>query len=124
MPCAESSLLFLVDTEAQEALAFFHEKRRLQIYSYAPLGTEPTAGDARFTTKLRYRFGYGPVRAGCIAGLGGGIRLRYPPEQAVEAGEGFLGEPHRALELVVAFEGVRMALPAAVGFPVDEAAQP
>ncbi len=34
---------------------------RLHIYGYAPLGTEPTAGDARFATKLRYRFGFGPV---------------------------------------------------------------
>ena len=34
---------------------------RLHIYGYAPLGTEPTAGDARFTTKLRYRFGFGPA---------------------------------------------------------------
>ena len=34
---------------------------RLQIYGYAPLGTEPTAGEARFATKLRYRFGFGPV---------------------------------------------------------------
>ena len=34
---------------------------RLHIYGYTPLGTEPTAGEARFTTKLRYRFGFGPV---------------------------------------------------------------
>lgn len=34
---------------------------RLHIYGYAPLGTEPTAGEARFTTKLRYRFGFGPA---------------------------------------------------------------
>ena len=34
---------------------------RLHIYGYAPLGTEPTAGDARFNTKLRYRFGFGPA---------------------------------------------------------------
>lgn len=27
----------------------------------APLGTEPTAGEARFATKLKYRFGFGPV---------------------------------------------------------------
>ena len=32
---------------------------RLHIYGYAPLGTEPTAGDARFATKLKYRFGFG-----------------------------------------------------------------
>lgn len=34
---------------------------RLHIYGYAPLGTEPTAGDARFATKLKYRFGFGPA---------------------------------------------------------------
>ena len=34
---------------------------RLHIYGYAPLGTEPTAGEARFATKLRYRFGFGPA---------------------------------------------------------------
>ena len=34
---------------------------RLHIYGYTPLGTEPTAGDARFNTKLRYRFGFGPA---------------------------------------------------------------
>ena len=34
---------------------------RLHIYGYAPLGTEPTAGDARFNTKLKYRFGFGPA---------------------------------------------------------------
>ncbi|MEO8353575.1 MAG: hypothetical protein ABI680_17740 [Chthoniobacteraceae bacterium] len=34
---------------------------RLHIYGYAPLGSEPTAGDARFTTNLRYRFGFGPA---------------------------------------------------------------
>ena len=34
---------------------------QLHIYGYAPLGTEQTAGDARFNTKLRYRFGFGPV---------------------------------------------------------------
>ncbi len=33
----------------------------LHIYGYAPLGSEPTAGDARFTTNLRYRFGFGPA---------------------------------------------------------------
>jgi hypothetical protein len=30
-------------------------------YGYAPLGTEPTAGDARFNTQLKYRFGFGPA---------------------------------------------------------------
>ena len=34
---------------------------RLHIYGYAPLGTEPTAGEARFATKLKYRFGFGPA---------------------------------------------------------------
>jgi len=34
---------------------------RLHIYGYAPLGTEPTAGEARFATKLKYRFGFAPV---------------------------------------------------------------
>ena len=34
---------------------------KLHIYGYAPLGTEQTAGDARFTTKLKYRFGFGPA---------------------------------------------------------------
>ena len=34
---------------------------RLHIYGHAPLGTEPTAGEARFATKLKYRFGFGPV---------------------------------------------------------------
>ncbi len=34
---------------------------QLHIYGYAALGTEPTAGDARFNTKLRYRFGFGPA---------------------------------------------------------------
>ena len=42
-------------------IAALNATGRLHIYGYAPLGTEPTAGDARFTTKLRYRFGYGPV---------------------------------------------------------------
>ena len=29
------------------------------LHGYAPLGTEPTAGAARFNTKLKYRFGFG-----------------------------------------------------------------
>ena len=32
---------------------------RLHIYGYAPLGSEPTAGEARFNTNLKYRFGFG-----------------------------------------------------------------
>ena len=34
---------------------------RLHIYGYAPLGSEPTAGEARFSTNLKYRFGFGPA---------------------------------------------------------------
>ena len=44
-----------------QVIAALNATSRLHIYGYAPLGTEPTAGDARFTTKLRYRFGFGPV---------------------------------------------------------------
>jgi len=42
-------------------IAALNATDRLHIYGYAPLGTEPTAGDARFATKLRYRFGFGPA---------------------------------------------------------------
>ena len=42
-------------------IAAINATERLHIYGYAPLGTEPTAGEARFATKLRYRFGFGPV---------------------------------------------------------------
>jgi hypothetical protein len=49
----------LVDRAA--VIAAFNATARLHIYGYAPLGTEPTAGEARFTTKLRYRFGFGPL---------------------------------------------------------------
>jgi hypothetical protein len=41
-------------------IAALNATGRLHIYGYAPLGTEPTAGDARFNTKLKYRFGFGP----------------------------------------------------------------
>ena len=41
-------------------IAAINATERLHIYGYAPLGTEPTAGDARFNTNLRYRFGFGP----------------------------------------------------------------
>ena len=34
---------------------------QLHIYGYAAIGTEPTVGDARFNTKLKYRFGFGPA---------------------------------------------------------------
>lgn len=42
-------------------IAALNATGRLHIYGYAPLGTEPASGEARFTTKLRYRFGFGPV---------------------------------------------------------------
>ena len=42
-------------------IAALNATGRLHIYGYAPLGTEPTAGEARFATKLRYRFGFGPA---------------------------------------------------------------
>jgi hypothetical protein len=42
-------------------IAALNATGRLHIYGYAPLGTEPTAGDARFNTKLKYRFGFGPA---------------------------------------------------------------
>ena len=44
-----------------QVIAALNATARLHIYGYAPLGTEPTAGDARFATKLRYRFGFGPA---------------------------------------------------------------
>lgn len=42
-------------------IAAINASGRLHIYGYAPLGTEPAAGDARFATKLKYRFGFGPA---------------------------------------------------------------
>jgi hypothetical protein len=42
-------------------IAALNASGRLHIYGYVPLGTEPTAGEARFATKLRYRFGFGPA---------------------------------------------------------------
>ena len=42
-------------------IAAINATGRLHIYGYAPLGTEPMAGDARFNTKLKYRFGFGPA---------------------------------------------------------------
>ena len=42
-------------------IAALNATARLHLYGYAPLGSEPTAGEARFTTKLRYRFGFGPA---------------------------------------------------------------
>ena len=44
-----------------QVIAVLNASGRLHIYGYAPLGTEPTAGDARFNTKLKYRFGFGPA---------------------------------------------------------------
>jgi hypothetical protein len=44
-----------------QVIAALNATGRLHIYGYAPLGTEQTAGDARFNTILRYRFGFGPA---------------------------------------------------------------
>ena len=48
-------------TNRAAVIAAINATGRLHIYGYAPLGTEPTVGDARFNTKLRYRFGFGPA---------------------------------------------------------------
>jgi hypothetical protein len=42
-------------------IAALNATGRLHIYGYAPLGSEPAAGEARFTTNLKYRFGFGPA---------------------------------------------------------------
>ena len=42
-------------------IAALNATGQLHIYGYAALGTEPTVGDARFNTKLRYCFGFGPA---------------------------------------------------------------
>jgi hypothetical protein len=42
-------------------IAALNATGQLHIYGYAAIGTEPTAGDARFNTKLKYRFGFGPA---------------------------------------------------------------
>ena len=42
-------------------IAAINSTGRLHIYGYAPLGSEPTAGEARFNTNLKYRFGFGPA---------------------------------------------------------------
>ena len=42
-------------------IASLNATGRLHIYGYAPLGSEPAAGEARFTTSLKYRFGFGPA---------------------------------------------------------------
>ena len=44
-----------------EVIAALNAAGKVHLYGYAPLGTEQTAGEARFTTKLKYRFGFGPV---------------------------------------------------------------
>ena len=48
-------------TNRAAVIAAINATGRLHIYGYAPLGTEQTTGDARFNTKLRYRFGFGPA---------------------------------------------------------------
>ena len=48
-------------TNRAAVIAAINATGRLHIYGYAPLGTEPTAGEARFATKLRFRFGFGPA---------------------------------------------------------------
>jgi hypothetical protein len=48
-------------TNRTAVIAAINATGRLHIYGYAPLGTEPTTGEARFATKLRYRFGFGPA---------------------------------------------------------------
>jgi hypothetical protein len=42
-------------------IAALNATGRLHIYGYAPLGSEPTSGEARFNTNLKYRFGLGPA---------------------------------------------------------------
>lgn len=42
-------------------IAAINTTGRLHIYGYAPLGSEPTSGEARFNTNLKYRFGFGPA---------------------------------------------------------------
>ncbi len=45
--------------DRKTVIAALNATGKLHIYGYAPLGTEQTVGDARFTTKLKYRFGFG-----------------------------------------------------------------
>lgn len=47
-------------TNRADVIAALNAAGNVHIYGYAPLGTEQTAGEARFTTKLKYRFGFGP----------------------------------------------------------------
>ena len=47
-------------TNRAAVIAALNATTRLHIYGYAPLGSQPAAGDARFNTNLRYRFGFGP----------------------------------------------------------------
>ena len=42
-----------------EVVAALNTAGKVHVYGYAPLGTEQTAGEARFTTKLKHRFGFG-----------------------------------------------------------------
>jgi hypothetical protein len=44
-----------------QVIAALNGTGRLHIYGYAPMGSEPSAGEARFTTSLKYRFGFGPA---------------------------------------------------------------
>ena len=55
----ESARAALADRPA--VIAALNATGKLHIYGYAAIGTEPTAGDARFNTKLKYRFGFGPA---------------------------------------------------------------
>ena len=55
----ESARAALADRAA--VIAALNATGQLHIYGYAALGTEPTVGDARFNTKLKYRFGFGPA---------------------------------------------------------------
>ncbi len=48
-------------TNRAGVIAALNATGRLHIYGYAPSGTEPAVGEARFTTKLKYRFGFGPA---------------------------------------------------------------
>ena len=42
-------------------IAALNATGQLHIYGYAPVGSEPTSGEARFNTNLKYRFGFGPA---------------------------------------------------------------
>jgi hypothetical protein len=51
----------LVLAERPSVVAALNASGLIHIYGYAPMGTEQTVGEARFTTKLKYRFGFGPA---------------------------------------------------------------